>query len=283
METKTESGQPGSLKGKRPAWMRMLLWAVAAFFLVNALGVALIFISVPGQDAGMLLRLALVAAVVALPLWRWHGMDVLRTWGNPATARFTRHDDPATGGIVFDVSPARATRMPALPLFAVGVFLLLMAVLVGSRSTGAFIGLYIVATVCIGVGCSFVLPGARDRKPVKVSVSKHGVQSGDIGMPLGSVADLRVTQGGLVVDPDPLMPVPGGVPIASIAGRHMGRRQSARGYAVTIRADGESQSSILAGGLTEDCARALVAELGKAIKIELARPADAPTTTGVTR
>lgn len=277
METKTEVGQPESLKGKRPAWMRILLWAVAAFFLVNALGVALIFVSVPGQDAGMLVRLALVAAVVALPLWRWHGMNVLRTWGNPAIASFTRHDDPATGGFVFDVQPARAARMPALPLFAVGAFLLLNALLVGTRSTGAFIGLYVVALVCIGVGCTFVLPGARDRKPVKVSVSGHGVQSGDIGMPLKAVADLRVTHGGLVVDPDPLVPGPGGVPIASMAGRHMGRRQAARGYAVTIRADGESQTSILAGGLTEDCARALAADLGKAIESELGKPATAPT------
>ncbi len=281
METKSAAGQPESLKGKRPVWMRILLWVGAAFLLVNAFGVALVFVSVPGQDAGMVVRLALVGAVVALPLWKWHGMNVLRTWGNPATASFTRRDDPATGGVVFDVRPARAARMPALPLFAAGGFLLLMALLVGARSTGAFIGLYIVATVCIGVGCSFVLPGAHDRKPVKVSVSGHGVQSGDTGVPLNSVTDLRVMHGGLVVDPDPLMPGPGGVPIASIAGRHMGRRQAARGYAVTIRADGESQSSVLAGGLTEDCARALAADLGKAIESERAKRATAHATVGV--
>lgn len=155
--------------------------------------------------------------------------------------------------------------MPALLLFAVGVFLLLNALLVGAKSTGGFVGLYMVALVFIGVGCSFVLPGARDRKPAQVSVSSHGIQSSDIDIPLKAVADLRVAQGGLVVDPDALMPGPNGVPIASIAGRHMGRRQAKRGFTVVIRADGESKVSVLAGGLTEDCATALVADIQKAM------------------
>ncbi|MBN9506750.1 MAG: hypothetical protein J0I69_12055 [Altererythrobacter sp.] len=213
----------------------------------------------------MLVRLALVGAVVALPLWKWHGLNVLHTWRNPKIASFTRRDDPATGGLLFEVEPARAARMPALPLFAVGLFLLLNALLAGTRSTGAFLGLYVVALVCIGVGCTFVLPGARARKPVKVSVSAQGVQSGDINMSLESVADVGVSHGGLVVDPDPLMPGRNGVSTAAMAGRHMGRRQEKRGYEVTIRADGDSQPDILAGGLTEDCAHALATDLQKAI------------------
>ena len=42
----------------------------------------------------------------------------------------------------------------------------------------------------------------------------------------------------------------------------------AGGYALTVRADGESQSRLLAGGLTEDCAHALAAEIGRAIDAE---------------
>lgn len=250
----------------RPIWQRMLIWLGIAFLLFNTLGVALFFVSpMINTNAGMLLQLALVGAAVALPLWKWHGMNVLRTWRNPATASFTRRKNPATGVHLFDVQPARAARMPALPLIAVGMFLLLNALLVGTRLTGGFVWLYVVALVFIGVGCSFVLPGARDRKPVKVSVSAHGIQSGDIDIPLEAVADLHAAHGGLVVDPEPLMPGPNGVPISSIAGRHMGRRQAARGFTVVIRADGESKVSVLAGGLTEDCAMALVTDIKKAM------------------
>lgn len=253
------------LAKKRPLWQRLLIWLGIAFLLFNTLGVALFLLSPSGDFIGTLVRLALVGAVVAVPLQKWHGRNVLRTWRNPATASFTRHKDPATGSYLFDIQPARAARMPALPLFAAGVFLLLYALLVGTRSTGGFIGLYVVALVFIGVGYSFVLPGARYRKPAKVSVSPRGFQSGDINIPLDAIGELRVAFDGLVVDPDPLMPGPNGVPIASIAGRHMGRRQAKRGFTVVIRAEGESNVSVLAGGLTEDCATALVADIEKSI------------------
>lgn len=284
METHTTAVNPDNVStGKRPAWLRLLIWIGVAFLLFNTLGVALFLGAGPGIGMGSLVRLALVGAAIAVPLWKWHGLNVLHTWRNPKTASFTRRDDPATGGLLFDVEPARAARMPALPLFAFGVFLLLNALLAGTRSTGAFVGLYVVALVCIGVGCTFVLPGARDRKPVKISVAGHGVQSGDISMPLEAVTDLRVTHGGLVVDPDPLMPGRNGVSTAAMAGRHMGRRQEKRGYAVTIRADGESQASLLAGGLTEDCAHALVADLGKAIEVERGKLAAAPAAASTAR
>lgn len=281
MEPNTAAGPLRLLSSDRPVWQRILIWVVIAFVLFNTLIVALFFVSGPGANMGMLVQLALVGAVVALPLWKWHGMNVLRTWRNPKVARFTRRDDPATGGFLFDVEPARAARMPALPLFAAGAFLLLTALMVGTRSTGGFFWAYILAVVCIGVGCTFVLPGARDRKPVKISVSGHGVQSGDIGVPLNAVADLRVTHDGLVVDPDPLMPGRNGVSTAAMAGRHMGRRQEARGFAVTIRADGESEPSLLASGLTEDCAHALAADLGKAIAVEREKRAAAPAAGGM--
>jgi len=281
MEPNTAAGPLRLLSSDRPVWQRILIWIVIAFVLFNTLIVALFFVSGPGANMGMLVQLALVGAVVVLPLWKWHGMNVLRTWRNPKVARFTRRDDPATGGFLFDVEPARAARMPALPLFAAGAFLLLTALMVGTRSTGGFFWAYILAVVCIGVGCTFVLPGARDRKPVKISVSGHGVQSGDIGVPLNAVADLRVTHDGLVVDPDPIMPGRNGVSTAAMAGRHMGRRQEARGFAVTIRADGESEPSLLASGLTEDCAHALAADLGKAIAVEREKRAAAPAAGGM--
>lgn len=262
LESNTSARQPERPVGKRPMWLRVLIWIGVAFLLFNTVGVLLFFLleNRIGKITGAMVPLLLVAATLAVPTWRWHGRNVLRTWGNKATAEFTRRDDPATGGHLFHVQPARAARMPALPLFVMGLLLLLAYL-----SSGIF-WLYIFALVFLGVGCAFVLPGARHRRPVTISVSPHGVQSGDIGVPLRAVADLQVGHDGLVVDPDAPMPGPNGVPISSTLGRAMGRRQEKRGYAVTIRADGESQHHTLAGGLTEDCARALAADIGKAIR-----------------
>lgn len=96
------------LSKHRPIWQRVLIWLALAFLLLNTLGVALFFVSpIININIGTLLRLALVGAVVAVTLWKWHGLNVLRTWRNPATASFMRRDDPATGGYLFDVQPAR--------------------------------------------------------------------------------------------------------------------------------------------------------------------------------
>jgi len=258
MEPNTTAGPLRFLSGDRPVWQRLLIWLGIAFVLFNTVGIAAFFVL--ENNMGTFARLALVAVTLALPLWKGHGLNILRTWGNPATASFTRRDDPATGGYLFTVQPARAARMPALPLFGVGLLLLLVFLLSGSFWA------YVIALVFLGVGASFVLPGARERQPVTVSVSGHGLQSGDIGMPLAAIADLRVEQSGLVVEPDSPMPRPNGaVPISSMLGRFMGRRQAARGYAVTLRADGESRMERIAGGLTEACAESLQSDLRKAV------------------
>lgn len=245
------------MKKKRPIWLRGLIWLGVAFLLFNTVGVLLFFLleNRIGQLAGQLSRLVIAGATLAVPIWGFHVKNVLATWGYDATADFTRRDDPSTGGQLFHVRPARAARTPAMFLFAGGVLLLLM-------SSVSF-WIYLMSLVFLGVGCSFVVPGARDRRPVTVSVSTHGIQSGDIGVPLNAVADLRVGHNGLVIDADSPMPGRNGVPISSMLGRHLGRRQAERGYVVEIRADGESHYSVLSGGLTLDCANALVAEITK--------------------
>lgn len=257
MEANMADTQQATQRGKSPLWLRALIWIVAAFVLLNIVGAGLFFAL--ENRMGQLARLALVAATLAVPLWKWGGINVLRTWGNPATASFIRRDDPATGGYLFSVQPARAARMPALPLFIVGLLLLIGVMLGGSFWA------YLVALVFLGVGLTFVLPGARERQPVSISVSADGIQGNDITIPLEAVADLQISHRGLVVDPDTPMPTRNGVPLSTMAGRHMGRRQAERGYAVAIRADGESKTSVLAGGLTADCAHALAADLAKAV------------------
>lgn len=243
-------------KKERPFWLRALIWVGVAFLLFNTVGAALLYVI--GSRPGMAGRVLLVALTIGLPLWAWRLTNVFRTWGNSATANFVRRDDPETGGYLFDVKPARAARMPALPLFVVGLLLLWAFLGGGSGWT------YVLALVFLGVGCSFVAPGARHRRRALVSVSPAGLRSGDLVIPVNQVAEFRVAHRGLVVDPD--NPVGGlnGVPLSTMLGRLMGRRQAERGYVVEVRADGQGSSTVLAGGLTPDCAEALATDLVKA-------------------
>ncbi|SDE73945.1 hypothetical protein SAMN05421538_11098 [Paracoccus isoporae] len=277
---KGRTDTPPALPTPRPRWLRLLILVGLGFILFNTLGVALFLGSGPRIGGGMLVKLVLVGAAIAVPLWKFDGLNVLRSWSNPAKASFTQTDDPATGAVLFTVTPARAARMPALPLFAIGGFLLFVA-LIGTTGIGGFIWAYLVAIVFIGVGCSFVLPGAADRRPADISVSPGGIRRDTIHLPLDAIADLRVTQGGLVIDADPLVAGPRGVSTAAMAGRHMGRRQSGRGFAVEIRAEGEGRYDVLAGGLTEDCAQALATDLVRALATARSQtPAASPVGAG---
>lgn len=240
----------------RPTWLRALIWIGIAFLLFNTVGAALLYML--GSGSGQSTRPLVVIATLAVPIWYLKVGNVLRTWGNSARADFTRRPDPATGGYIFDVRPARAARSPALFLFAAGLLVLLTFM-----SSGSFL-LYLLALLLIGVGCSYVVPGARYRKRATISVSAQGVRSEDIAIPINAVAELRVGHKGLVVDPDTPVGGRNGVPLATMLGRFMGRRQAERGYVVEIRADGQGASSVLAGGLTLDCANALAADLSRA-------------------
>ena len=243
----------------RPLWQRLLLWLLIIFLLFNTVGVALFFVfEIFGKYFGKLFVLILAGATLAIPIWRWHLKNVLQTWGNPSISAFTRREDPATGGYLFDIQPARATRTPAIFLFAVGVFFLFSFMLISS------VWIYILSLIFIGVGCSFVLPGARYRKPARVSVSKQGIEHDDFSLPLTSIAEIKIVHNGLVVAEDPIMPGPNGVPVSSMLGRHWGHRQAERDYCVEIRAEGNSEPYVLAGGLTLECAIALVNDINKA-------------------
>lgn len=250
----------------RPLWQRLLLWLVIIFLLFNTVGVALFFVfEIFGRYFGKLFVLILASVTLAIPIWRWHLKNVLQTWGNPSVSVFTRRDDPATGGYLFDIQPARATRTPAIFLFAVGVFFLFSFILISS------VWFYILSLIFIGVGCSFVLPGARYRKPARVSVSKQSIEGNDFSLPLASIEEIKVVHNGLVVAEDPIMPGPNGVPVSSMLGRHWGHRQAERDYCVEIRAEGNSEPYVLAGGLTLESATALVSDITKT-KDEMSNP-----------
>src|SRR5690606_5747092 len=107
-------------------------------------------------------RFVTIAATLALPIWILNLHNVFKTWGNKAIAEFTRREGPTTGGYLFHVRPARAARMPAMFLFTIGLLLLLMS--------SASFWVYLLALVFFGVGCTYVAPGARYRRPAIVTV-----------------------------------------------------------------------------------------------------------------
>src|SRR5690606_13858362 len=121
-----------------------------------------------------------------------------------------------------------------------------------------------VALYFIVIGIT-VLPGARDRKPATIAVSPQGIESGDIRLPLNRISDLDVTNNGVKVSREPLMPGRAGVPTSSMVGRGLGNRQAARSYALTLRGDGDSHATVIAGGLTQACAENLHRDMGNAL------------------
>lgn len=240
----------------RPPWKRILIWLGIAFLVLNLL--PLLFYAL-GQTLGNpLVRFVIVLGILAALSVPLGGHNLLRTALNPATARFTRHDDAARGGYRYEVRPARASWLAVL------VPLPLCALLALWGAAAAWM-LYVAIGLYLLVAGIFVLPGARHRKPVTIAVSPQGIRSGDLNLPLERIADLDVSYQGVKLSEDPLIAGPGGVPTSTLVGRGLGRRQAARSFALTLRADGQSQGHVLVGGLTQECAHHLLRDLEQAI------------------
>lgn len=258
--------RPQSTSGAaaRPRWKRILLWLGIAFLALNILPFIWFYVARTVSNP-VVVFLAVLGSVLALSA-PYGSLNLLRTANNPATADFTRHDDPASGGFRYEVRPARASWMAVLvplPLCA----------LLATWGVYATWMVYASTALYLLVAGIFVLPGARERKAATISVSPQGLHSGALSVPLEQIADLDIELRGVKVSEDPLMPGPDGVPVSSMVGRGLGRRQAARSLALTLRADGQSRSHVIAGGLTPDCARNLLRD----IEQSLARFGGAPT------
>lgn len=208
---------------------------------------------------GFLGHLAIAFGIAALIARPRGGFNLLRTWSNPPTADFTRRDDPTRGGYVYDVRPARASRMAMLIPLPLAAFLAMWGVF----SILLFYAAVALYFIVIGIT---VLPGARERKPATIAVSPQGIESDDLRLPLDRIADLDVTNNGVKVSREPLMPGPGGMSTSGMVGRGLGNRQAARSFALTVRGDGDSHATVIAGGLTQDCAKNLHRDMCNALE-----------------
>src|SRR5690606_24892309 len=110
-----------SQAGQRPLWLRLLIWAGIAVVAVNVLvGIFLLGGSIRIGWLGQFIIALGIVAVISKP---YGGLNLLRTWSNKKTADFTRRDDPARGGYVYDVRPARISRMAVLVPLPLAAFL----------------------------------------------------------------------------------------------------------------------------------------------------------------
>ncbi|MBU0799547.1 MAG: hypothetical protein KKA05_00950 [Alphaproteobacteria bacterium] len=264
---------------KKPFWLRLIIWLGIGFILLNTVGVALFFVAgAVGKAAGGMLSLLLpLFLFVALPAAAFHklgGTNVVRSLKLPKAARYTRQDNAAAGGCVYHVQPARASRLIMAAPVAMALFCLLLVVITlffliisGGNAdwllvmTGPITISYFFFLLFLGVASIFVLPGARWRRPSTINLSATEIGNDQIRLPLDRLAALQIGNNGIKISEEPLMPGPRGISTAAMAGRGMGRKQVARSYTIEMQADGVSERTIIAGGLTADCAEALMADL----------------------
>lgn len=257
MEQNTKATRSESQAGQRPPWLRLLIWAGVALVAINVL--AILVLTVGSIRIGWPVKFIFGIGVFVVISRPYGGPNLLRTWSNKPTADFTRRPDPARGGYIYDVLPARASRLAILLPLPFCAFLAMWGVFSVWLLYGAMALYFLV------VG-SIVLPGALNRKPATIAVSPHGIESGDVSLPLDRISDLDITNNGVRVSREPLMPGRNGVSTSAIVGRGLGNRQAARSFTLTIRGDGESHATVLAGGLTQPCADNLYSDIRNAVE-----------------
>ncbi|PKP85772.1 MAG: hypothetical protein CVT80_00675 [Alphaproteobacteria bacterium HGW-Alphaproteobacteria-2] len=193
-------------------------------------------------------------------------LGLIQTLGNPSRSRFRRSEPD--GKTVFDVTPARPSRA-ALAAIAVGV---IMLVNVSTLEIIAAFGL-----IPLAMGLLAFPIGARYRQPATMTISDGAVRSGNKSWPIGDIADINVRRGSRINADEPAQVVHrtpdggliyGSKSTSAMFSRVLNRRMIERSYLVRLRTRRESGEVVLSGGLTEDCARALAADLGKVIEVE---------------
>lgn len=193
------------------------------------------------------------------------------TFLNAAEAKFVRRGDPASGGIIFDITPARPSV--TFTLFRAGVsavtFWLLVSVMGANDASLGAIGF--AAWVLV----SFVLfrpllKSQRYRKPTRLTISPQNLTADQRHYALKDIAQINI-RCGLNTQDAPVrtavvravdgVPVAGNRSISADVSRILHNRLAARSFLLTLRTSNGSAEDILSGGLTQRCAEALMHDL----------------------
>ncbi len=208
-------------------------------------------------------------------------------------ACFSRRDEP--GFVHFDVSPARSSLSYLLVLGPASVLGTIIVGVIGAAiadTIGALVGVALAAVfLWFRFWRSFV-KSQEHRRAVTLSVGKGGLQQGATFLAVGDIAELRVRQAIAGPNAAPLASASsfvvygeGAVGAAAAYGAHVGNvvgrgidktasavrnnllgKQAMRSMVLTARSRAGSQDTVLAGGLTLDCAESLMADVSLALK-----------------
>lgn len=224
------------------------------------------------MGSGAVLLLLLVAGGYFL-MKRLGAPSLFTTLLNPARARFTRHDVAESGTAVFDVTPARASW--AIVLFCTVIFLAGYGLYRADQNTGHAGPLPFLIWVFVPVFGYFLLIGARDRKPARLTVSDQTLSTGARSWLLAEIASLQVRKGsrsgerevGTIMTTDLATGITtGGRPTSALIAQAIGGRMAERSYLLTVRTRSSSEEHVLAGGLTPECAEALLHDLNERLR-----------------
>lgn len=243
METNEAASRLPLFSNQRPVWQRLLIWGGLVLVALQLLPVLTYFAT---NNRASPIGAVVIALLLSLP---FGGLNLLRTWFNGARADFKRRDDTARGGYIYDVRPARASWLPLLVLLPLcALFAVLWNV-------------FPAVLICLVVAGLYVLPGARYRKRVTIAVGPQGIESDNISLALDRIANLEVGNRGVKVSQDVLVAGRGGIPTPELVKRGLISRQAERNYILAMRGDGQSRATIIAGGLTYDCAVNLYSDI----------------------
>lgn len=130
---------------------------------------------------------------------------------------------------------------------------------------GAYFGL-----IPLAMGLLAFPIGARYRRPAAIVFTDDAVRSDGTTWPLGEIADFNIRRGSRInaQEPPPVVHrtpagglIYGSKSTSAMFSRLLNRRMVERAYLISLRTRAGSDETVLAGGLTLDCAEALQRDL----------------------
>lgn len=204
------------------------------------------------------------------------------------------------GAVAFEVRPAGSSVtfviVSALGFVVLAAMLAIVGSLVTQSGSGALLGVGASALYFWMYDWQKFWSAARYRRPAQIQVSPEGLVSGSQRFALQEIAAVDVRAPARSAETAPIVMTqpgvvfigsPGAVMVAGAqhditnavagtfaAGHAVGaqlgngarRKQAERSYTITLRRAGNSGTTVLAGGLTVDCARALAVDLSNALQ-----------------
>lgn len=187
---------------------------------------------------------------------------------------FRRRDD-GPGSAIFEVTPAQPSMISMAVSVAGFLALSLIAGLILAAIMDSFLGIFL-GLALAGVFYWLIewrhfLTSQRYRKPVTIKVNSQGLTKDGQLYAMKDIAELEIRASGKAPDNAQVVATGGSAVSSAVsnvgikAGNAARRRQAERSFLLTIRTKQSSQTQVIAGGLTLDCAQSLMNDLTAAL------------------